>query len=84
MQPGWPPYPPDPYPYPPDPFAVAVSRLRGRQVRVVTVCEVVVGRLVFVGNDFLRVRRRGRTVLIPFRLICLVEVKRPRHCLRPC
>ncbi|MGE5589221.1 MAG: hypothetical protein ACM3ZA_01120 [Bacillota bacterium] len=84
MQPGWPPFPPGPYPIPLDSFAGAVARLLGRRLRVVTVCEVVIGRLVFVGSDFLRVRRGRRTVLIPFRLICLVELKRSRHGFRPC
>jgi len=82
VQAGWPPYPPDPYPNPLATFAGAVARLVGRRVRVVTVCEIVIGRLVFVGGDFLRVRRRGRAVLIPLRLICLVEAKRSHNCFR--
>lgn len=60
-------------------FAAALARAVGRRVRVVTDCQTVTGRLVAVGDDFIRVRRRGRDVLIRFARVCFVGVKR-RSC----
>lgn len=80
MQANWPSFPP-PGGFPGffNTFAAALSRAVGRRVRVVTDCQTVTGRLVNVGDDFIRLRRRRKEVLIRLGRICQVEVSR-----RPC